>query len=81
MGDGICDCAQNNKHCSYDNGDCCSKGRKRARAVIYRSNKRCKCIEPAVMDTLSQEGSAYGDEYRPRYGDDEDGDDDDVISV
>ena len=77
LGDGICDCKQNNKHCNYDGGDCCALTLKGTRTIRYRGNTHCKCINPIVIEALSQVASGDGDTFKRDYGDNEDDDDED----
>lgn len=76
LGDRICDCNQNNKHCSYDNGDCCAVTLKRSRTVRFRNNKPCKCVDPIAIEAMLPVGSGNGGAYKQSYGDTEEGDDD-----
>ena len=77
LGDGICDCKQNNKHCNYDNGDCCLSTLKGTRLVLYRDNVHCECIDPNVAEARSQVASGGGEALKRGYGDNEGGDDED----
>ena len=47
-GDGFCDCRNNNKHCNYDNGDCCAATVKGGEVDFLDYNSTCKCIDPGV---------------------------------
>ena len=54
LGDTFCDCNNNNKHCSFDGGDCCRKTIN-GRAVRYASQQICKCIDPVALLKLQVE--------------------------
>lgn len=80
LGDGICDCNQNNKHCNYDNGDCCAASLKRTKIVKFSNNVPCKCRDPDVLEAMSRAGSGDGGTIMNN-GDNEDDDYDDHDDV
>lgn len=72
IGDDHCDCINNNKHCKYDGGDCCSEF----------SLPICGCLDPNMLTAkitsskLDVSGDFSGDSLEVR-DDTEEGEDDD----
>lgn len=54
LGDGFCDLANNNKHCRYDDGDCCKSTIKDGLVMPLPSDcdisTDCKCKDPEAIE-------------------------------
>eukprot|EP00795_Rhopilema_esculentum_P005888 gene5888-11220_t len=50
-GDSICDCSNNNKHCNYDDGDCCEQTVKKKK-VEFIGSYRCICRDPKKLSSF-----------------------------